>query len=168
MSKGLTLTQPWASLIALGEKRIETRSWQTGYRGPLTIHAAKGLADPVCNEDGLRLLVDAEPFASALGRHGISIAEQLPRGAVVATCRLIACLPTARLGTLMRELPEVADFEPAEHERAFGNYETGRYAWLLNDIEPFPVPVEWKGAQGLWDVPGDVWWSKPTGGGSRS
>lgn len=38
--KALTLWQPWASLIALGEKRYETRSWATSYRGLLAIHAS--------------------------------------------------------------------------------------------------------------------------------
>lgn len=37
--KALTLHQPWASLVALGVKTIETRSWATRYRGPLAIHA---------------------------------------------------------------------------------------------------------------------------------
>jgi activating signal cointegrator 1 len=36
----LTLWQPWASLVALGVKTIETRSWSTKYRGPIAIHAA--------------------------------------------------------------------------------------------------------------------------------
>ena len=39
--KALTLHQPWATLVAVGEKRIETRSWSTDYRGPLAIHAGK-------------------------------------------------------------------------------------------------------------------------------
>jgi hypothetical protein len=33
--KVLTFTQPWATLVAIGAKRIETRSWYTNYRGPL-------------------------------------------------------------------------------------------------------------------------------------
>lgn len=39
--RGLTLTQPWASAIALGYKRVETRSFRVSYRGPIAIHAAK-------------------------------------------------------------------------------------------------------------------------------
>lgn len=39
--RAISLWQPWASAIALGSKRIETRSWSTSYRGPLAIHAAK-------------------------------------------------------------------------------------------------------------------------------
>lgn len=38
--KAVTLWQPWASLVAIGAKTIETRSWATSYRGPLAIHAA--------------------------------------------------------------------------------------------------------------------------------
>ena len=40
--KALSITQPWATLIAIGAKTIETRSWSTLYRGDLAIHAAKG------------------------------------------------------------------------------------------------------------------------------
>lgn len=45
--KALTIRQPWASLIAVGVKTIENRSWGTKHRGPLAIHAAKqtSLAD---------------------------------------------------------------------------------------------------------------------------
>jgi activating signal cointegrator 1 len=38
--KAWSLWQPWATLVALGEKRIETRSRPMKYRGPLAIHAA--------------------------------------------------------------------------------------------------------------------------------
>ena len=40
--RALTLTQPWAEAVASGLKVWETRSWQTSYRGPIAIHAAKG------------------------------------------------------------------------------------------------------------------------------
>lgn len=32
--KAISLWQPWASAIAVGAKRVETRSWATKYRGP--------------------------------------------------------------------------------------------------------------------------------------
>jgi len=150
--KALTLTQPWASLIALGEKKVETRGWSTPHRGPILIHAAKTLAEPVCNEDGLRELVAREPFATALGRHGITVAEQLPRGQVVAVAHVLACLPTIQLGSRMRELPELADFKAAEYERAFGDYSPGRFAWLLGKVERFGKPIPLRGGQKLFDV----------------
>lgn len=38
--KAITIWQPWASLIACGAKKYETRGWPTKYRGPIAIHAA--------------------------------------------------------------------------------------------------------------------------------
>jgi hypothetical protein len=37
--------QPWAAMIIRGEKAAEHRTWVTGYRGRLWIHAGRGL-DP--------------------------------------------------------------------------------------------------------------------------
>ena len=42
--KALTICQPYAELIARGEKEIENRTWATSYRGPLAIHAGKSKA----------------------------------------------------------------------------------------------------------------------------
>jgi hypothetical protein len=39
--KAISIRQPWASLIVAGYKTIENRTWDTGYRGPLLIHAGK-------------------------------------------------------------------------------------------------------------------------------
>lgn len=39
--RALTLHQPWATLVAIGAKRVETRSWATTYRGPVAIHAGR-------------------------------------------------------------------------------------------------------------------------------
>lgn len=48
--KALTVQQPWATLLATGRKRIETRSWKTKYRGPIAIHAAARIS-PVVNRE---------------------------------------------------------------------------------------------------------------------
>ena len=39
--KALSLKQPWANMIATGEKTIETRRWPTDYRGLLLIVSSK-------------------------------------------------------------------------------------------------------------------------------
>jgi len=39
--KAISLKQPWASMIARGDKTIETRTWPTKYRGDLLIVASK-------------------------------------------------------------------------------------------------------------------------------
>ena len=35
--KSLSLKQPWANLVSRGEKTIETRKWNTKYRGDIVI-----------------------------------------------------------------------------------------------------------------------------------
>ncbi len=154
--KALTLTQPWATLIALLEKQIETRSWATTYRGPLAIHAAQGLT-PVGGKEGLLQLCRREPFRSVLLQHGYLGTPSLPRGAIVAVCELVNCVPTAgsRPGS---GGPKYADWvhDLTDQERAFGDYTAGRYGWLLANIRPLSRPIPCRGAQGLWDVPADV------------
>lgn len=39
--KTISIIQPWATLIMLGEKKYETRSWQREHRGELLIHSSK-------------------------------------------------------------------------------------------------------------------------------
>ena len=39
--KALSIKQPWASLISHGDKRIETRTWSTGYRGDILLVSSK-------------------------------------------------------------------------------------------------------------------------------
>lgn len=39
--KALSLRQPWASMIAVGRKTVETRTWNTRFRGPFLIVSSK-------------------------------------------------------------------------------------------------------------------------------
>ena len=39
--KAISILQPYAWLIVTGQKDIENRTWRTGYRGPVLIHAGK-------------------------------------------------------------------------------------------------------------------------------
>jgi hypothetical protein len=64
--KGLSVRQPWANLIAAGEKTIETRKWRTDYRGLLLIVSPK---TPPIAPAGFALalaeLVDCRPMTKA-------------------------------------------------------------------------------------------------------
>jgi hypothetical protein len=55
--------QPWASLIASGQKCIELRSWRTHHRGPLVI-----VASAAPDREGLRL------FPGCTGPRGVTVA----------------------------------------------------------------------------------------------
>lgn len=129
--KVLTLTQPWATLVAIGAKSIETRSWSTSYCGLLAIHAAKGWS--LDDQE----LVYEEPFEEYLAAAGYHQPGDLPRASVVAVCTLTGCCPTSVL-------------KVEEPERSFGNFNKGRYGWFLADVVRLPEPIPAKGALGLW------------------
>jgi activating signal cointegrator 1 len=46
--KALTIKQPWAELIASGDKRVENRNWRTHYRGDIAVHA--GIDRTLCRD----------------------------------------------------------------------------------------------------------------------
>lgn len=141
--KCLTLYQPYASLVALGAKNIETRSWRTWYRGTLLIHAAKSFprwARDLCKQEPFAGLLREAGFKDPVS--GLVDSGQLPLGAIVAVCTLRHCV---RIGTPGLDLP------PAEPERSFGDYASGRYAWILRDIHALSEPIPAKGSMGLWD-----------------
>lgn len=126
--KALTLTQPWATLVATGKKKVETRSWTTKYRGPLAIHAAKGYPK------------SAQEFASvecALGR----LPKRIPRAAVVCVVDLIDVRPAEEVAMEIDGL-----------ERLYGDYSVGRWAWILGNLRTFDEPIWMKGHLGLWEV----------------
>ena len=146
--KTLSLTQPWASLMAFGEKHIETRSWGTGYRGPLLIHASKGFprdCRDLCEHDPV--------FVRALARHGITSWKQLPTGVVIARVELVAVRGTRWLVDSEPGQPEWSAFK-ATDELRFGDYSEGRYGWLTrNPVRLIPTPA--RGSLGLWGYIGD-------------
>lgn len=138
--KALTLTQPWATLVAIGAKRIETRSWSTSYRGLIAIHASKGFPGD------LQCMVREQPYRKYLEPAGFDQPWKLPRGQVIATCRLVDVLPTYRGGeTLPEWIPG-----PFSDERMFGDYSDRRFGWILEDVQMLPEPVPAKGSLGLW------------------
>ena len=140
--KALTLWQPWASLIALGEKRIETRCWQTSYRGELAIHAAaklppRWLGSSMYGNDFRNELADV---LNVRRDHVDSAICSLPFGAIGGIARLVSIHPTERVRD---------DLE--NREWLFGNYEDGGYAWHLTLVKRFDTPIPAKGNRLLWN-----------------
>lgn len=146
--KAITIHQPHATLIAIGEKGNETRSWATKHRGPLAIHAGKRIYKDLCEQ---------EPFKSILDKHGYT-ADNLPTGCVVAIANLAECREIGSVDTFQKEANlKWSDQFIWGNEFDFGWYEEGRFAWQLKEINPIPrecqVPV--KGQQRLWNWSGN-------------
>jgi activating signal cointegrator 1 len=144
--KALTMTQPWATLVALGENSIETRSWSTSYRGPLAIHSAKA-----CPKEA-RALCDQEPYRRVLARGGYSSADDLPRGSVIALARLDEVIAFTRSSLRETRARAARGLLPA-HEADFGDFSPGRFGFVLSHVQQLSTPVPAKGMLGLWNVP---------------
>ena len=146
--KAITIHQPWASLIAHGHKRFETRGWRTHYRGPIAIHA--GLKSDF--QTIKMLAINYTRFW-----HEIT---PLPTGCIIAVAELISCRKVVSSG---RERGSgIAWLEDGYmilgNEVDFGDYTPGRYAWELANIHRLKEPIPVRGRQGLWNwEPPDDW-----------
>lgn len=142
--KALPLWQPYASLVALGAKRVETRDyapWRLGlqFGQRIAIHATKTPRDP--SYLGLAYYCALDHF-----HDHVPDPDMLPLGALLCTCVLDRAreITAESAAALERRNPQ---------EHAFGYYEPGRWAWVLRDIERLPEPVPYRGSQGAFDVP---------------
>ena len=131
--KTLSLLQPWASLVVMGVKKIETRSWKSDYRGPLLIHASLGKKGSILSTES--------PFKKYIRNF-----ESLPFGSVIGVVLLEDIVPIEQLFLTGHELASLT-----MEEKAFGDYSKGRYAWLLTAPQIFDKPIPVKGTLGLWE-----------------
>ncbi|HPA21514.1 MAG TPA: ASCH domain-containing protein [Verrucomicrobiae bacterium] len=136
--KAISLWQPWASLIAVGSKHWETRSWPTRYRGPIAIHAARHW-DEECSCALSLYSVQVELLRTVGPSLPIRKCD-LPFGAIVAVAVLTGCVPTESLR--FQIVPD----------RSFGNFAPGRFAWRIERVERLLRPADCTGHQGLWHL----------------
>lgn len=147
--KAITILQPWASLIACGAKKIETRSWATKYRGKIAIHAG------AAKKPELLKIALYEPFWTALkdqqipkltdGRRGINF----NLGEVIAIADLVDCIEMTEI--------IIACWKAiyGENEIKFGDFEPGRYGWILENVQVIdPIPA--RGQQRIWNWAGEA------------
>ena len=143
------MTQPWATLVAIGENTIETRSWSTRYRGPLAIHAAKGFPPDA------RALCETTPFRQALERGGYRAASELPTGAIIAVVDLADVMAFDR-SSLRETRARAARGELPEFEAEFGDFSPGRFGFVLRNVRRVSPPIRARGMLGLWTLPVDL------------
>ena len=128
--KVLSLTEPCATLIKEKKKLVETRSWKTSYRGKLYIHASSTKIPKEWKEDiEFMNLVKDNP---------------LNFGNIICKCKLVDCIYMTK--------EYVEDMKNNNHQEYIcGKYEEGRYAWILEDIEPLDKPIKTKGHLSIWN-----------------
>lgn len=122
--RALTVRQPWANAITNGTKRVENRTWGTGYRGWLLIHAGMTV-DAGARSLPLLQAVPIVPWGSV-------------RGSLVALARLV----------------DVHQDDGCAGGRCSQWAEPGVWHWVLDTaVYRLSTPVLCPGARKLWTPP---------------
>lgn len=177
----VSLWQPWASLMALGVKTIETRPpWAMRLRSligeDLAICSTK--SEVVEEIEACAWPPIYEPLTQDLfgkRRMPASIRAALPRGSVLAVVRVAAVLPMVDAHEPIRTHPPrciavspnvltitehdgdaSASLLTIEDERPFGDYAPGRVGILTDNLRRLEHPVPCSGRQQVWTLPADV------------
>lgn len=137
---GISVWQPWASLIAVGAKRYETRGWPV----PASL-IGKRLA--ICSSktaEGLQTSAQDQEFWRLCGRRFGR--RPVPMGAVVAVVTVADCISTTA----------PAARRVGKRERLAGDWSEGRWAWMLEDVRLLATPVPVLGSQRFFYLPSRV------------
>jgi hypothetical protein len=122
--KTITIKQPWATLIREGYKEYEFRNWKTKYRGPLLIHAGKGV-----DKKGLEYFKDLH--------------LSCPTSKIIAQVILEDCI-------LIDD--EMNNKLLKENKKVYGMKKLkDAYAWKLSNIKKIDNNEYVKGKLSLWD-----------------
>jgi activating signal cointegrator 1 len=133
MMKALTICQPYAEEIMIPRKRVENRTWYTGYRGPLLIHAGKS-----------RAWLDGDTDEELEARYG----RRLEFGAIVGLVRMVDCIRASDIWDGKYEAKYPGLLAP-EHQ----HHINGPWCFVLAEAMRFPQAIPYRGAQGFFMVP---------------
>lgn len=145
--KVISLLQPYATLVVIGAKKIETRSWNTKFRGEILIHASKKWT-----KDQEKLLEDFY-FGTALQDECGKI--HIPCGKIIGKVNIVDTFQFQEdtkdhLKTYIDDDRKIS-WDLTDKEKAFGDYSPNRYGWLLYDPVQFAQSIAAKGQLGIWN-----------------
>jgi hypothetical protein len=142
--KVISLLQPWASLVVIGAKKVETRSWNAKHRGTLLIHASAKEFKPVRGMEDLMANMEWCGFFEKV--------QHMPYGAIIGQVELTHTDSTEQISE--REVYHYGSsykWQITKQEKAFGDYSPGRYGWLLSNAIEFIQPIPAKGSLSIWE-----------------
>lgn len=127
--KVLSIIEPWATLIVSKQKYIETRSWKTSYRGELYIHASKKHINT--KDTKIQELLKLLPT------------QEMNYGKIICKCELVDCI--------YMDEKFINEIKQNQQEYMCGDYQIGRYAWILENTELINPKIDAKGKLNIWN-----------------
>ena len=125
--KCLSLRQPYAELVVDGRKTIETRRWNTNFRGKFLIHASKAID----KESAILLDIDC---------------SKLTTGALIGVAFLYGVKKYTNRKNFL-----------ADKDKHFSiNFTTPKYGFLLKDAKELNKPIPMPGQLGFFDASRDI------------
>lgn len=145
--RALTLKQPWATIVALGLKPVENRSWKLpdALMGEdFAIHA--GLTTDVEGAQWiLKHFADDKVVCDLVRGHQ-------HHGAVLGIAKLAGYLHGGKFFYRFGNEIRVKDDHPLLHNKWF----FGKYGFVLEDVRTCMHPVPARGMQMFWHLPPEV------------
>ena len=121
--KCLSLRQPYAKLVAAGRKTIETRKWNTNFRGKFLIHSSK----TIDKEISTLLNIDC---------------SRLTKGAVIGVAYLYD----------VKKYTNKEDFLADKVAHLSDNFSNPKYGFLLKDAKKLNKPIPLIGRLGFFNM----------------
>jgi hypothetical protein len=155
--RALTLTQPWAGLVASGIKLVENRPRKMikreDFGKPFAIHASREIDESVYDR-----ISEIAPDILTIERRGEATIRTVPCfrdwyrfsrdiSAVIAVATIDREVATA---SGLRRTADIVEL--GEQERWF----FGPIGYVLRDVRALATPVPCRGRQGFWTLPHDV------------
>lgn len=97
--KAISFKQPLAQALIMGTLSFAVRSWRTGHRGEMLIHASR------CPLQELRNLCSNDWARNHLKQWNFSKVEDLPMGAMVGKVDLQDCIPLNEFSFAKEDYP---------------------------------------------------------------
>lgn len=128
MMRAVTISQPFASLIADGAKWCVNRTSETRYRGPLLIHAGQGTE--------YRTKRELEGYVT---------------NAIVAVCQLVDCVRVLSFPDRINSGNAFPGITSTEMQALRDNErDDAPFCWVLMNVRKLDEPVPCVGRRGLW------------------
>ena len=124
MAYALSLKQPWAELILCKKKTIETRRWNTEFRGGFFIHASKTIDKEACDKLGIE-------------------SETLITGAIIGKATLVDIKEYYSEEQFMKD--------DTKHKAGFYGFARPIFGFILDNVERIE-PIPQKGALKFFEV----------------
>jgi hypothetical protein len=124
--KCLSLKQPFADLLALGEKTVELRKWNTKFRGNFLIHASKNIDVKACERLDIEI-------------------DNLTKGAIIGSAFLYD----------VKEYKNQEEFnkDKQKHFSIISKYfDEYKYGFLIKDAKMFKLSIPYSGKLRFFEV----------------